>query len=477
MKFFSKFKFKNKAKVADDGFNRENFDKQSDTISNLNQIHMDILYTILNIGKGNFELTFDASKATDDLSQAVIEVVATLNKQNVKELKTSVKLSMQASEVLSSVSFVTADSRDISAVMTTISAAVEELNTSSQQIAQITEQISGEADEAKQFSQTGLAATEKAVHSMREIQDTVSSALERVAKLTVASEEIGSILEVIEAIAAKTNLLALNATIEAARAGDAGKGFAVVAGEVKALSAQTAKATEQIRDQVSSVQIDVKDISEAINKTRDAVEEGNSSIEGSVDGIHEMVKRIEDVAANITSTSASVIEQTSATQEVARSVSVVEDKSKRNQSNAEKAFKAVVATEGILKENFTVLENKNIPRSVVEFAKSDHFAWKRKLAELFSVDVDITSLSLSDHHSCRLGKWYSLVDDPVIKEHPAFAKLDAPHAKVHAHGKKVAEALDNGDRVLAMEEYDKMEEASYEVVALLDELSNAVLED
>ncbi len=473
MKFLSKLKRKENKKDV----HKKHIETQELTISKLRQIHDDVLYTVINIGKGHFEITFDASKATDDLSQAVIEVVATLNKQNVKELKTSVKLSMQASEVLSSVSFVTADSRDISAVMTTISAAVEELNISAQQIADITEQIAGEANEAREHSQTGLEATENAVKSMHEIQKSVSTTLERVSQLMAASEEIGSILEVIEAIAAKTNLLALNATIEAARAGEAGKGFAVVAGEVKALSAQTAKATEQIRDQVSSVQEDVKNISEAINTTSEAVEDGSSNIESSVTGIHEMVKRIEEVAVNISNTSASVTEQTSATQEVARSVSVVEDKSKQNQVNAEKAFVEIVKTEEVLKENFEVLEKKNIPRSIVEFAKSDHFAWKRKLAEMFSTDTGLTSDGLSSHKVCRLGKWYTSIDDPVVISHPAFAKLDTPHSNVHTHGKKVAEALEAGDRVAAMKEYAEMDKASKEVVVLLEELSQALLND
>ena len=75
-----------------------------------------------------------------------------------------------------------------------------------------------------------------------------------VAGMVSAAERIGNIVELIRAIAEKTNLLALNATIEAARAGDAGKGFAVVAGEVKLLAAQTAGATGEIAEQVTAIQ-------------------------------------------------------------------------------------------------------------------------------------------------------------------------------------------------------------------------------
>jgi methyl-accepting chemotaxis protein len=95
-----------------------------------------------------------------------------------------------------------------------------------------------------------------------------------VARLSQAAIQIGAIVEVISAIAGKTNLLALNATIEAARAGDAGKGFAVVASEVKSLANQTAEATREITAQVQAIQA--------------ATETAVSSISGIGQRIHEI---------------------------------------------------------------------------------------------------------------------------------------------------------------------------------------------
>lgn len=436
------------------------------------------LNTLNNIINGRCELTFDPDKTEDEMSKTVAEVVNVINRQKTKELKNSVKLSMQASEVFSFISFVSSDSHEVSTIMTSISSAIEELNASIKQIAQVTEQISNDASRTRETSENGLTATENAVESMHGIKKTVDIALNKIKELNTASEQIGSILEVIEDIADKTNLLALNATIEAARAGDAGKGFAVVAGEVKGLSSQTAKATEQIRQQISSIRENVKQVGDIINETSKAVEIGNSNIDAVSYGIKDIAKHIDGVTASIADTSASITQQTSATQEVVRSVSIIEGKTRLNQENAEKSLKAVMNMEHVLAETFKALEEKNIKGSVVEFAKSDHFTWKRKLAEMLAGSSDSnSSVELRDHHSCRLGKWYENIKDSELRNHPAFTQLEQPHASVHQHGKKMAELFKEGKKQEAMKEYEKMDEASKEVVSILDQLSKVLIHD
>ena len=120
-----------------------------------------------------------------------------------------------------------------------------------------------------------------------------------VAGLAAAAQKVGDVVKLIQDIAAQTNLLALNATIEAARAGDAGKGFAVVAGEVKSLANQTAKATEDIRAQIASIQA-----------------ESNAAL-GAIQGISQTVRGVEEIAAAI---SATVDQQSAAILEVSGNI-------------------------------------------------------------------------------------------------------------------------------------------------------------
>jgi methyl-accepting chemotaxis protein len=124
------------------------------------------------------------------------------------------------------------------------------------------------------------------------------------AELSRAADQIGEVVDLINAIAQQTNLLALNATIESARAGEAGKGFAVVASEVKSLAQQTAKATDEIRERIKDIQA--------------AAQNGV----GAIRGIGETIKHMNEIAASIAD---SVHQQGDATNEIARNVNEASD--------------------------------------------------------------------------------------------------------------------------------------------------------
>jgi methyl-accepting chemotaxis protein len=112
----------------------------------------------------------------------------------------------------------------------------------------------------------------------------------------------------------------------------------------------------------------------------------------------------------------------------------------------------------------------NIPGKVVKLAKSDHVMWKKRLANMMVGREGLRADELSNHTNCRLGKWYSAVQESKYRDHRAFKALAEPHRLVHAHGIEAVKHYNGGRLDAAMAELDKVEKASVDVLRCLAEL-------
>ena len=192
-------------------------------------------------------------------------------------------------------------------------ATAESMSTSAEHSSALVNTVASAAEETSVNVQTVSAGTEELSSSIQEISRQVTSSTKIAANavteagktdttmqgLADNANRISSVVDLIQEIASQTNLLALNATIEAARAGEAGRGFAVVASEVKSLAEQTAKATDEIRTQIASMQ----------NVTASAV--------SAIRNIGSTIGEINEVTTAI---AAAVEEQGAATREIARNI-------------------------------------------------------------------------------------------------------------------------------------------------------------
>ena len=185
------------------------------------------------------------------------------------------------------------DSSKVAAERTVAAAsASEQASLRVQTVASATEELSASIQEiSRQVTESSVVAGQ-AVEEVVETNGTMRN-------LSEAAQKIGDVVNLINSIASQTNLLALNATIEAARAGEAGKGFAVVAGEVKNLATQTARATQEIITQVTSMQNTTAAAASAISR------------------IDRTISRMNEISASI---AAAMEEQGAATQEIARNI-------------------------------------------------------------------------------------------------------------------------------------------------------------
>jgi methyl-accepting chemotaxis protein len=305
---------------------------------------------------------------------------------------------------------------------------------------------------------------------MNGIASSVRDTSAKIADLSAASAEIGSIVGTIDAIANQTNLLALNATIEAARAGEFGRGFAVVAAEVKNLSQQTTKATEDIKGRIERLQAEMSGIVEAMAGGAKAVEVGMTEMNDLAQTIDEAGTRTAVVSGKMEEISGILAEQSAATDEVAQGITIIADLATANANEVMSLADTMSKTDSKAGKMLADIAKLSLDNQVVRLAKADHVIWKKRLVDMSVGRLQLKADELSDHHTCRLGKWYYGEGGQRFAGDSAFRALERPHEAVHRHGKEAARLFSSGRIEEALNEIGKVEVASTDVLAALDQI-------
>ncbi len=286
-------------------------------------------------GDLNARLSLNTRDELKHIGTAVNDISDGISRSMVAVKASSKSIAESASEIAESSRETSVGMNQQAAELDQVSTAITEMSASVAEVAKYASQGSQAAQQANDESGKGKDVVEKTVESIHTLADNIQQAAEGVTILEENSNNITQILDVIRGIAEQTNLLALNAAIEAARAGEQGRGFAVVADEVRTLAQRTQDSTHEIQKMIELIQSGISGVSSSMEKSQScaeiAVENSNSAgdaliaISGSVSEIANMSIQIATAAE----------EQSSVSEEVAKSIVTIADVSSKTSSGAQ----------------------------------------------------------------------------------------------------------------------------------------------
>lgn len=250
------------------------------------------------------------SQLINELNQAIDQIVAASEEMSAISVQSSRGMARQQSET------------------EMVATAMNEMATTVQEVAQNAAAAAQSAVAADTQSQKGQQVVELTQQKIKLMAEIFSESTAIVEQVNHESDQIGSVIDVIQGIAEQTNLLALNAAIEAARAGEQGRGFAVVADEVRELASRTQKSTSDIQTMIEKLQQGVKKVVDSMSSGQSGVQETVSYSEQANDALQTIAAAIATVNDMNTQIASAAEEQSSVAEEINQRILAINDVSR-----------------------------------------------------------------------------------------------------------------------------------------------------
>jgi len=203
--------------------------------------------------------------------------------------------------------------------------------------------------------------------------------------------------------------------------------------------------------------------SEAVTTGRSVMRELDGDIAAVGDGIQSVARHMGEIAGILA-------DQRAATGEVSGGITGIAGLTADNVQQVDRLADIMASSQSGIGQQLGALAKQQFPDKVVRLAKADHVIWKKRLVDMAVGRIQLKAEELSDHQSCRLGKWYYGDGSAPVRGRDAFRQLEDPHRRVHEHGKRAAQLFQSGKLDEALREIAEVETASADVVRLLDEL-------
>jgi len=352
-----------------------------------------------------------------------------------------------------------------------VATAMNEMTATAQEVAQHASEAASASKTADDEATKGRNIVSEAVNGIKTLAQEVGNTSNAIHTLEQESENIGTVLTVIQSIAEQTNLLALNAAIEAARAGESGRGFAVVADEVRQLAQRSQDATKEIQVIIERLQSGAHKAVQAMEIGQDQANISVAQAEAagqSLEAITQAVTAINDMNLQIANAAA---EQTSVAEEINRNIVNITEISNETADAAHQTTTTSSNLAQLAVELQTLISQFNLDDSSQSFdiskAKAAHFAWKTRLRSYLDGERSMTLNEAVSHKHCILGKWYYSEGLAKFGHIDEMKQLEAPHEELHRLIKDVINAKELGDIQKAESVYRKIPPLSTQIIDLL----------
>ncbi len=206
-----------------------------------------------------------------------------------------------------------------------VATAMHQMTATVQEVARNAEQASQAATDADGEARAGDKVVAEAIAQIERLATEVARSTEAMTQLQQESNKIGSVMDVIKAVAEQTNLLALNAAIEAARAGEAGRGFAVVADEVRGLAQRTQNSTEEIEGLVAGLQSGTQQVATVMNNSRALTDSSVALTRKAGASLENITRTVSNIQSMNQQIAAAAEQQSAVAEEISRSIISVRD--------------------------------------------------------------------------------------------------------------------------------------------------------
>jgi twitching motility protein PilJ len=337
--------------------------RRLETTNELNQRNQEAIMRLLDemgsLAEG--DLTVKAT-VTEDITGAIADsvnfAVEALRSLVTTINETAVQVSAAAQETQATAMHLAEAAEHQAQQITSASAAISDMATSIDQVSKNSAESADVAQRSVEIASRGAAVVRETIEGMDSIRDQIQETSKRIKRLGESSQEIGSIVELINDIAEQTNILALNAAIQAASAGEAGRGFAVVADEVQRLAERSANATKRIETLVQTIQSDTNEAVSSMEQTTAEVVSGARKAEDAGTALGDIERVSNDLAELINGISVAARQQSSAATNITSTMNSIQEITSQTSMGASQTAESI--------GNLAQLAN-DLRRSVADF--------------------------------------------------------------------------------------------------------------